>query len=222
MPIVIKDSQGRILRTVGADSLDRADLSGANLCRARLAGLSLRGANLTGADCEEADLRRADLSWATFAGARLLGTRFEGADLAGVDFTGATDADLVLARTSIVPETGAFLAWKSCRGSARASDLAPEMLARSSGVILWERALVLLEIPADARRSSAYRLCRADHVKVLSVEGADVACSWFDPSVVYRAGETVRAHHWSDGRFEQSSSSGGIHFYLTRIEAMNH
>ena len=57
----IKDKDGAVLRTVDADTLRWADLSGANLFGADLRGADLRGADLRGADLSGANLRGANL-----------------------------------------------------------------------------------------------------------------------------------------------------------------
>jgi uncharacterized protein YjbI with pentapeptide repeats len=75
--IEIRDRKtGRLLRRVGADTLERADLArarlrranlqGANLVRANLAGAYLRGADLAGANLRRANLRGTDLRGAIF------------------------------------------------------------------------------------------------------------------------------------------------------------
>src|SRR3990167_8710493 len=74
------------------------------------------GANLYGADLYRANLSGADLS---------------GANLYGADLSGAKNADLVMARTSILPD-GDLIGWKKI-----------------------SNAIVKLRIPADARRSNA-------------------------------------------------------------------
>ena len=170
--------------------LSRADLSGANLYGADLSRAYLSGANLSGADLSRAYLSGADLSGADLSGANL-----STADLSGADLSTAENADLAQAQTSITPE-GHIVGWKKCR----------------NGVI------VELLIPQKARRSNATgRKCRAEYVKVLRVFGAEEGVSEYDPSTVYRKGETVKCDTWNENRFVECG--GGIHFFLTRIEA---
>jgi len=75
----------------GAD-LRGADLIGANLRDADLIGANLRDADLRGADLRDADLRGADLRDADLRGADLRGADLRGADLIGADLR---DADLI-------------------------------------------------------------------------------------------------------------------------------
>ncbi len=200
------------------ENLTGADLTGADLSGANLTGADLRGANLTGADLRGADLSRAnlsgaylsraDLTGADLRGADLRGENLTGADLSGADLTGANlrgvkiaeakNAELVIARTVITPE-GELIGWKKCKG----------------GVI------VKLLIPVSASRSSAHgRKCRASHVEVLEVIGGEVGISLHDGTTEYRKGATVRCDKWDENRWNECS--GGIHFYIGRLEAEAH
>ena len=192
------DLRGADLR--GADLRD-ADLYGANLRYAdlrdaNLLGADLHGANLHGADLHGADLHGADLRGADLRGADLRGANLHGADLRGADLRGAKNVPpLAIATLTVVPE-GDVIGWKKCR----------------------KDAMVKLRIPAAAARSNATgRKCRAEYAEVLEVLGAEEAFSAHDPSVVYRAGETVHADHWSEDWAVECG--GGIHFFITREEA---
>jgi hypothetical protein len=177
----------------GAD-LSGADLSGADLSGADLYGANLRGANLYGANLYGANLRGADLR-----GADLYGADLSGADLYGADLYGAKNAELVWAQTSIVPDHGPLFGWKICENNV----------------------LVRLFIPSKARRSNATgRKCRAERAKVLEVIGAEIGISKHDSTFTYKTGQWVRADKWDENRWEECS--GGIHFFLTRIEAENY
>ena len=191
-----------------------ANLSGANLNGANLSGAKLSGANLSGADLYNADLSNADLSGANLSGAylysaNLRNANLSGANLSGVNLRGANlrDANLrgvknisgiASAESSIVPESGQFTGWKKCR----------------NGV------LVRVVVGKKARRSNATgRKCRAEYVKVLEVVGAEVGISNHDNRTEYRVGKIVRCDKWNENRFVECG--GGIHFFLTRIEAEN-
>jgi hypothetical protein len=180
-------------------AVEAAVKHGADLRGADLRGAYLRDANLAGADLHGADLRGADLHGADLHGADLRGADLHGADLHGADLAGAKNAALVQARTSIVPESGAFEGWKLC----------------------CHDVLVHLVIPAAAARSNATgRKCRAAYIDVLEVLGGDEGISLHDGTTRYRAGERVTCDQWDDNRWNECS--GGIHFYLTRIEAEHH
>jgi uncharacterized protein YjbI with pentapeptide repeats len=189
--------------------LSGANLSGANLSGANLSGADLSGADLSGANLSGAHLSRANLSGANLSGAHLSGAHLSRADLSGADLSGAhlsradlsgaAGAELAIARTRILPDEGAIIGWKKCRG----------------GVI------VKLLIPAEAKRSHAFgRKCRAEWVEVLEVFGAEFGLSMHDATTVYRKGEIVRPDAFSDNW--QDECAPGIHFFITRIEAENY
>ena len=138
-----------------------------------------------------ADLSGADLSRADLSGANL-----RGANLSGADLSGAVDAEYALAQHSILPETGPIWGWKKCRNNV----------------------LVKLVVGDTAKRSHATgRKCRAEHVKVLEVIGAKIGISTYDINTQYRAGQIVLCDKWNEDRWTECG--GGIHFFLTRIEA---
>jgi len=117
--IEIKNTNGVVLRTVDADTLREADLSGADMSWAKLSGADLSGADLSGAKLSGADLSGADLSGAKLIEADLSGAdmswaKLSGADLSGADLSGAklSGADLSGADLSGAKLSGAKLAAK--------------------------------------------------------------------------------------------------------------
>ena len=212
----------------GADLSD-ANLRGANLCDAYLSGANLRGAdlsdaNLSGADLSDANLSGADLSDANLSGADLSDANLSGADLRDANLSGAdlSDANLSGAdlsgaksdeRTAMYhlacPEEGAFVGFKKCHSYE------------------GETVLVKLEIPEDAKRSSATtRKCRCSKAKVISITGIltgkeyDEAFSQHDKKFVYRVGETVVPDSFDEDRWNECSN--GIHFFITKQEAIDY
>jgi hypothetical protein len=179
--------------------LGGADLRGADLSGANLSGANLSGANLGGADLSGAYLRGAYLSGAYLSGAYLSGAYLRGANLGGADLRGAKNAELAFASTRILPE-GDIIGWKKC----------------NAGVI------VKLRIPAEAKRSSAFgRKCRAEYADVLEVVGDEFGVTDAHGSKTeYRVGQRVTPDRFDDNW--QEECSGGIHFYITRLEAENH
>ena len=190
----------------GADlrgaNLSGADLYGANLYGADLRGADLYGANLRGADLRGANLYGANLSGADLYGANLSGANLREANLREANLSGAKNADLPKAETVIVPE-GELIGWKKCK----------------------DNIIVKLLIPKDAKRSnSTGRKCRAEYVEVLELidkndkrKSPKEAISEHDGKTTYHIGETVRCDKWDEERFNECS--GGIHFFITRIEA---
>ena len=198
-------------------NLRGADLFGANLCDADLSGANLCGADLSGANLCDADLSGANLCDADLSGADLCGADLSGANLCDADLRGADLCNANLSRASMdqmiwdihtafyplqCPDSGSYIGYK-----------------KASGLV------VELEIPADARRSSATsRKCRASKAKVLSITdingnpGGDQVRSNFDPNFVYAIGETVEVTDFDDNRWNECST--GIHHFITRAEAV--
>ena len=119
----------------------------ADFHEADLRGAYLRGANLCGADLCVADLRGADL-----CGADLCGANLRGANLRGADLCVAENVPYI---PMACPDSGAFVGWKKATRDKKDADEVPI------------RCIVKLEIPSDARRSSATgRKCRCDKATV--------------------------------------------------------
>ena len=147
-------------------------------------------ANLRGANMIGADLRGANLRDADLYGADL-----HDADLRGANLIGAKNIPaLAAAQTSICAE-GTLRVYKKT-----------------------QQGIVILEIPADAKRSNATgRKCRAEYAIVLETQDGIPCQSLHDPKFVYEVGATVRPDTWCEDRWQECA--GGIHFYLTREEA---
>ena len=196
------DLSGANLRSANLRSanLSGADLSGANLRSADLCGANLSGADLSGANLRSANLYGANLYGANLRDADLRGANLRDANLYGANLWSANNlSDIAAAEASIVPEHGQFTGWKKCR----------------NGI------LVKLVVGKKAKRSNATgRKCRAEYVKVIEVIGAEVGISRHDNKTEYRAGAIVRCDKWEENRWIECG--GGIHFFLTRIEAQNY
>ena len=91
--------------------------------------------------------------------------------------------------------------------------------------------LCKLEIPADAKRSSAFgRKCRCSKAKVLEIWGKDCdgdylvpisrGYSHHDPTFEYKVGETIYPDSFDDNRWDECSN--GIHFFITKQEAIDY
>jgi len=213
-------------------NLRGADLQGANLWGADLWGANLWGANLWGANLWRADLREADLREADLQGANLWGADLQGAslreanlreaNLRGADLQGANlwGADLWGANLQeannipdyicpiCCPEKGSFTGFKKA---------------------YWNNTPVIveLEIPTEAKRSSATnRKCRCSKAKVLSITGLNgvaefqQATSSYDNDFLYEVGKTVIVDDFDEDRWNECST--GIHFFITRSEAVNY
>ena len=195
-----------ILAKHGKDCLRGANLYGADLRGANLYGANLRGANLYGADLSEADLSGANLSGANLSGANLWCANLSGADL----WCAKNIPALTIAKTSIIPDEGDVIGWKK----ALAED--------------GTQIIVKLLIPTDAQRSnSTGRKCRASKAKVLDIQDMNgnslkntIAYSIHDVDFTYKVGETVQVDDFDTNRWNECAP--GIHFFITRIEAVTY
>ena len=210
----------RVANLIGADlsgcNLGCADLSGSNLCRTNLsctylymANLSrtilsysdLSNADLCCADLSASDINGADLNGADLSGADLRGADLSGADLSGTNLSGAKNINCPIS----CPEKGSFIGFKKANG-----------------------LIIELEIPSDALRSSATtRKCRCSKAKVISITNQDgspsnvtsIPSSW-DGNFVYRIGNIVEVADFDTNRWNECAP--GIHFFITRQEAVNY
>ena len=194
--------------------LRHADLRGADLHHASLHGAYLMHADLRGADLCDADLRDADLYRADLRGADLHGADLRGADLHGADLHRAYDVKLSIAKISILPDEGDIIGWKK---------------AYVDGTMLPKQVIVKLLIPADAQRSNATgRKCRASKARVLDLQDKQgnslpsdtTAYSGHDTDFTYKKGETVHVENFDTNRWNECAP--GIHFFITRIEAVEY
>ena len=185
-------------------NLEGANLTNANLREANLEWSHLEGANLTRANMKFANLERANLGHADLTFADLKDANLKLADLTGVNLTNVKNLPDI---SMSCPATGSFIGWK------RADN----------------NFIVKLEIPEDAKRSSAIgsRKCRCNKATVLAIENkdgtsADVTevCSDYDSDFIYKVGETVEEKMFDENRFRECST--GIHFFMTREEAVKY
>ena len=149
-----------------------------------------------------ANLSGADLSGANLSGADLFGADLSRADLYRADLSGAKNVPFA---PMTCPDTGSFTAWKKCR----------------------DDRIVELEVPADARRSSATgRKCRCDKAIVKSIKSIDgkteytEALSNYNPGFRYEVGKEVSEPNFCEDRFVECTP--GIHFFINRQEAVNY
>ncbi len=155
---------------------------------------------------ERANLQDANLRGADLRGADLQGANLQEADLRGADFI----PDYVC--HICCPEEGSFVGFKQAYAVRNCVQV---------GVI------IKLEIPAEAKRSSATnRKCRCNKAKVLSITDLQgtaefqKAHSRYDNDFIYEVGKTVIVDDFDEDRWNECST--GIHFFITRNEAVNY
>ena len=226
----------------GEDGGERANLSGAYLSgaylfEANLSGADLSEANLFGANLSEADLSRANLSGAYLSGAYLFEADLSEANLFGANLSEADLSRANLSRANLsranlseanlsranyiekaknlfypiaCPEIGAFVGWKKAR-------------VKTGG----HECIVKLGITEDAVRSSAAgRKCRCSKATVLEIQDLEgnvleqAAVSDRDENFHYIPGTVASVLDFDENRWNECST--GIHFYITREEAVRH
>ena len=195
-------------------NLSDADLHGADLSYADLSDANLRYADLSDADLRYANLSDADLYGADLCGANLCGANLYGANLSDVNLSDANCVKLSLAKISILPDEGDIIGWKKAWTD---NEMPPTPV------------IVKLLIPADAQRSNATgRKCRASKARVLDLQDKQgnslpsdtTAYSSYDTDFTYKKGETVHVEDFDTNRWNECAT--GIHFFITRIEAVEY
>ena len=213
------DNIETILKEHGYDCLHDADLRHADLRHADLHGADLHGAYLYDADLSDAylcgaDLHGADLHGADLHGADLSDADLSYADLSDVDLRDANHVQLSIAKISILPDEGDIIGWKK---------------AYVDGTTLLKSVIVKLLIPSDAQRSNATgRKCRASTARVLDLQDKQgnslpsdtTAYSGQDTDFTYKKGETIHVEDFDTNRWKECAP--GIHFFITRIEAVEY
>ena len=151
----------------------------------------------------DADLRGAYLSGAYLRGADLSYADLSYAYLRGADLRGAKQIPYI---PLACPSDGAFIGWKKVG-----------------------RYLVKLEIPEDAKRSSATtNKCRCDKAKVLDIicisdnsplDLQEITCFNYHKTI-YKVGEMVYPDSFDEERWNECSH--GIHFFINKQDAINY
>lgn len=127
------------------------------------------------------------------------GANLRGANLRVADLSGARGSYMAC------PTDGSFIGWK-----------------KASGYI------VKLQIPEDARRSSAGgEKCRCDKAFVIEIQNIDgtnadieTVCSDHDENFVYAVGATVEVSDFDDDRWNECAP--GINFFIDRRAAVEY
>ena len=217
-----------VLFETDAESVGAAVLAAlkakANLCGADLRGANLCGANLCGADLRGASLRDADLRDASLCGASLCGADLRGANLCGADLRGASlrDASLRGANLCGADLCGADLCGAKNLTAKKIEDLLTTRTILPDGDLIgWKKlkggTICKLQIPAKAKRVGGLvgRKCRAEYVVVLERAGIST-----HNGLKYKVGKTVKPDKFDDNPLVECSN--GIHFFITKQEAMDY
>ena len=183
-----------------------ANFCGANFCDASF--LDFSDANFCGADFHGANFCDADFHGANFRDANFCGANFYDAD-----FYGANNINEVISFANITntalcmqcPEEGSFIGFKKAVGG-----------------------IVKLRVTESAKRSSATtHKCRCSEAEVLEIQNRDgtksertSVSSKYDRNFIYSVGAIVSVPDFNDDRWNECAR--GIHFFLSRQEAVNY
>ena len=223
----------------------RADLRGVYLFHADLSYADLSYADLSNADLSYADLPHVDLSYADLSHVYLSHANLSYTDLFHTDlsYTDLSGANMGYAMMRDVDLCGAILRGASLANAdlcgAKLDDVKYDcstsffalQCPEEGSFIGYKKAcshIVKLEILPDAKRSSATtHKCRCNAAKVISIttldgkdDGTRTVSSDYDNRFEYRVGEIVRVDNFDENRWNECST--GIHFFITRDEAVNY
>jgi hypothetical protein len=150
-------------------------------------------------------LNGASLDRASLDGASLDGASLDGASLNRASLDGAKNIPYI---PLACPSDGAFVGWKKVRNKFS--------------------YIVKLEIPEDAKRSSATnRKCRCDKAKVLDIINfgtkehvEQVVNNAYNQVTLYKVGEMVYPDKFDYDRWNECSN--GIHFFINKQDAIDY
>ena len=214
--------------------LSYADFSGAKLYGANFTGSKLTHTNFILASAKEADFSEADLTFADFYGANLQNAKFINScskvvlfnfsDLFGADFTNASLHGTKFTSSNL---NAANMDNIKVNNNTKGLDLHCPAEGSFIGYKKASNYIVKLEIPKSAMRSSATsNACRCDRAKVLSItkkngkeSKKNIVKSTYDPEFVYEIGKISRVKNFDENRWNEATT--GIHFYMTRQEAVD-
>ena len=165
-------------------------------------GLASMRANLSRANLRNADLSYANLGGANFRDADLINANLDGANLRDADLRDAKNIPYIPLEC---PSEGSFIGWKKIN-----------------------KILIKLEIPEDARRSSATtKKCRCDKAKVLGFYDLNSTELNIDKIInnSYNTCEYIKCEMVYPDSFDEdrwNECSHGIHFFINKQDAINY
>lgn len=212
----------------------KSDLRGANLCQTLLRHTNLSYADFREATLNDADIFNSNLSYADFGNASLVGAYLPRSNLTRADFQGAN-----LCWTHLCSCVFCDTDLRDCNfmySNLRGSEYVPyiPLQCPSDGAFVgWKKVnnvLIKLEIPADAKRSSATtNKCRCDKAKVLGfydslgskeLDMTELVNDKYGKKCKYVKGEMVYPDSFDENRWNECSH--GIHFFVNKQDAINY
>ena len=181
------------------------DFKNARFDRSILDNMKARNTSFEGASFVDASLKGGDFRTCNLSNSDCDGTDFTGSILLDAVLDGIKDSPKTKHFRIHCPETGYFLGYKKC----------------------FNDRLVTLLIGKDSKRcSSTTNACRCDRAKVVAITNLDgtgaynEAVSFVDGNFIYRLGKEAVADSYHEDRWLDSSH--GIHFWMTKEEALGY
>jgi len=196
-------------------------------------GISLRGAELSFYNIDCVGLHDVDLRKAQFELSRIYNTNFYGTDLRGANFKRAIIIESSFDKANLLGANFKDSKIYSCHleEALNVPDGQIPLACPSDGAFIgWKKvynALVKLQIPADAKRSSATtQKCRCSKAKVLAItdletdESLKTILNNGYGETWYEVGKMVYPDAFDSNRWNECSN--GIHFFIDKQDAINY
>lgn len=209
-----------------------------NFSRSDLSGVSFRNADIYSSNFADAQLCKSDFAKAFVCSANFAGAALSRVNIMGVAFAGVDmyNADVANANIECVTFNGVCLSNtnidKTKIDTDTLNEIIPMRCPETGSFIGWKKAcdnyIVKLEITDDAERVSTLSgKCRCSKAKCIAIENMDGAdsgltevTSIYDSLFIYKVGETAEVSDFDKNRLRECSR--GIHFFLTRQEAVEY
>ena len=201
----------------------------ADLKYAKLSDANLKRANFKYADSRFADFKYADLRYACAISTGFEGCDFESAILrwANLKHADLEGVDLKYADISHARLSGALMKDIEVNTNTTGYALACPEKGSFIGYKKAGKCIVELLILDDSKRVSATSArCRTDKARVLEIRNietnalVDEVCSDYDSKFIYKTGEIICVKDFDNDRWNTFTT--GIHFFISKDEAMNY
>lgn len=228
-------------------SIENRDLSEVQFCDCDMSSMKVKNCKLLNtvfsfSDFEETLFECCDFLNTSFHRTNLVNSNFISCSLTNVDLVGANLSSAEIRDCKLedittnpytsfyslqCPEEGSFIGFK------KANIVVPDTLGdyTVTNMNIWspQPVIIKLQITEDSLRSSATsRKCRCSKAKVLSIsylngtecpEGT-IAYSQYDFDFTYKVGDILEIKNFNEDRWKGCTT--GIHFFITREEAVNY
>lgn len=190
-----------------AANLAGANLTNANLIFASLILTNLENTNLTDVNLKGANLYSANLGRANLAGANLIYTNLATANLAGANLEEVNgDCANFISTVGVDNRKGKVLTtdlvgYKKCTVKSK-NDVIVKLLIPRGAIVF----------------SINDKKCRTNKAKVLDIEGANRAYSWYS-GMSYYVGDEITVYDF-DCQYNKECAKG-IHFFKNREDAID-